>query len=229
MATPKISVIIPAFNEERAIGRVLEEIPSTVSEVIVVDNGSTDATAAIARLRGAVVVHEPTRGYGQACLRGLSALSDTDIVVFLDGDYSDFPEEMPALYEPIVSGAADLVVGSRVLGQREKGALLPQARFGNWLSTRLIRWLFGVSFTDLGPFRAIDHKALKRLDMCDRDFGWTVEMQVKAARLEMRCTEVPVRYRKRIGTSKISGTLSGSVRAGHKILWTIFKYRSYSG
>ena len=229
MATPKISVIIPAFNEERAIGRVLEEIPSTVSEVIVVDNGSTDATAAIARLRGAVVVHEPTRGYGQACLRGLSALSDTDIVVFLDGDYSDFPEEMPALYEPIVSGAADLVVGSRVLGQREKGALLPQARFGNWLSTRLIRWLFGVSFTDLGPFRAIGYKALKRLEMCDRDFGWTVEMQVKAARLEMRCTEVPVRYRKRIGTSKISGTLSGSVRAGHKILWTIFKYRSYSG
>lgn len=229
MAAPKISVIIPAFNEERAIGRVIDEIPNTVSEVIVVDNGSTDATAAIAQLRGAVVVHEPTRGYGQACLRGLSVLSDTDIVVFLDGDYSDFPEEMPALYEPIVSGAADLVVGSRVLGQREKGALLPQARFGNWLSTRLIRWLFGVSFTDLGPFRAIDHKALKRLEMCDRDFGWTVEMQVKAARLEMRCTEVPVRYRKRIGISKISGTLSGSVRAGHKILWTIFKYRSYSG
>ena len=229
MAAPKISVIIPAFNEERAIGRVIDEIPNTVSEVIVVDNGSTDATAAIAQLRGAVVVHEPTRGYGQACVRGLSALSDTDIVVFLDGDYSDFPEEMPALYEPIVSGAADLVVGSRVLGQREKGALLPQARFGNWLSTRLIRWLFGVSFTDLGPFRAIDHKALKRLEMCDRDFGWTVEMQVKAARLEMRCTEVPVRYRKRIGISKISGTLSGSVRAGHKILWTIFKYRSYSG
>lgn len=229
MAAPKISVIIPAFNEERAIGRVINEIPNTVSEVIVVDNGSTDATAAIAQLRGAVVVHEPTRGYGQACLRGLSVLSDTDIVVFLDGDYSDFPEEMPALYEPIVSGAADLVVGSRVLGQREKGALLPQARFGNWLSTRLIRWLFGVSFTDLGPFRAIDHKALKRLEMCDRDFGWTVEMQVKAARLEMRCTEVPVRYRKRIGISKISGTLSGSVRAGHKILWTIFKYRNYLG
>ena len=159
----------------------------------------------------------------------LSALSEADIVVFLDGDYSDFPEEMPALYEPIVAGVADLVVGSRVLGEREKGALLPQARFGNWLSTRLIRWLFGVSFTDLGPFRAIDHKALKRLDMCDRDFGWTVEMQVKAARLEMRCTEVPVRYRKRIGISKISGTLSGSVRAGHKILWTIFKYRNYSG
>ena len=186
MAAPKISVIIPAFNEERAIGSVLDEIPSTVSEVIVVDNGSTDATAAIAQLRGAVVVYEPIRGYGQACLRGLSALSEADIVVFLDGDYSDFPEEMPALYEPIVAGVADLVVGSRVLGEREKGALLPQARLGNWLSTRLIRWLFGVSFTDLGPFRAIDHKALKRLDMCDRDFGWTVEMQVKAARLEMR-------------------------------------------
>ena len=229
MAVPQISVIIPAFNEELAIGRVLDEIPNTVSEVIVVDNGSTDATAAVAQLRGAVVVYEPTKGYGQACLRGLGALSETDIVVFLDGDYSDFPEEMPALYEPLVSGAADLVVGSRVLGEREEGALLPQARFGNWLSTRLIRWLFGVSFTDLGPFRAIDHKALKRLEMCDRDFGWTVEMQVKAARLEMRCMEVPVRYRKRIGLSKISGTLSGSVRAGHKILWTIFKYRSFSG
>ena len=208
---------------------MLDEIPSTVSEVIVVDNGSTDATGAIAQLWGAVVVYEPIKGYGQACLRGLRALSEADIVVFLDGDYSDFPEEMPALYEPIVAGVADLVVGSRVLGEREKGALLPQARFGNWLSTRLIRWLFGVSFTDLGPFRAIDQKALKRLEMCDRDFGWTVEMQVKAARLEMRCKEVPVRYRTRIGISKISGTLSGSVRAGHKILWTIFKYRNYSG
>ena len=224
MVSSSISVIIPAFNEERAIGKVLDEIPYRVAEVIVVDNGSTDSTAAVAQSRGAIVVHEPVRGYGQACLRGLSALSSTDIVVFLDGDYSDFPEEMPTLYEPIETGVADLVIGSRVLGQREKGALLPQARFGNWLSTRLIRWLFGVSFTDLGPFRAIDYKALKRLEMCDRDFGWTVEMQVKAARLRLRCMEVPVRYRKRIGTSKISGTVSGSVRAGHKILWTIFRH-----
>ena len=224
MVSSSISVIIPAFNEERAIGKVLDEIPYRVAEVIVVDNGSTDSTAAVAQSRGAIVVHEPVRGYGQACLRGLSALSSTDIVVFLGGDYSDFPEEMPTLYEPIETGVADLVIGSRVLGQREKGALLPQARFGNWLSTRLIRWLFGVSFTDLGPFRAIDYKALKRLEMCDRDFGWTVEMQVKAARLRLRCMEVPVRYRKRIGTSKISGTVSGSVRAGHKILWTIFRH-----
>jgi len=224
VVSSSISVIIPAFNEERAIGKVLDEIPHRVAEVIVVDNGSTDSTAAVAQSRGAIVVHEPVRGYGQACLRGLSALSSTDIVVFLDGDYSDFPEEMPTLYEPIETGTADLVIGSRVLGQREKGALLPQARFGNWLSTRLIRWLFGVSFTDLGPFRAIDYTALKRLEMCDRDFGWTVEMQVKAARLRLRCMEVPVRYRKRIGTSKISGTVSGSVRAGHKILWTIFRH-----
>ena len=224
MVSPSISVIIPAFNEERAIGKVLDEIPHRVAEVIVVDNGSTDATATVAQSRGANVVHEPIRGYGQACLRGLSALSATDIVVFLDGDYSDFPEEMPTLYEPIETGAADLVIGSRVLGQREKGALLPQARFGNWLSTYLIRWLFGVSFTDLGPFRAIDYTALKQLEMCDRDFGWTVEMQVKAARLRLRCMEVPVRYRKRIGTSKISGTVSGSMRAGHKILWTIFRH-----
>ena len=227
MVSPLVSVIIPAFNEERAIGKVLDDIPRRVAEVIVVDNGSTDATAAVAQSRGAVVVHEPTRGYGQACLRGLSALSTTDIVVFLDGDYSDFPEEMPNLYEPIATGAADLVIGSRVLGQREKGALLPQARFGNWLSTRLISWLFDVSFTDLGPFRAIDYTALERLEMCDRDFGWTVEMQVKAARLKLRCMEVPVRYRKRIGTSKISGTLSGSVRAGYKILWTIFRHMCY--
>ena len=228
MVSPSISVIIPAFNEERAIGKVLDEIPRAISKVIVVDNGSTDATAAVAESRGATVVREPIRGYGQACLRGLSVLSATDIVVFLDGDYSDFPEEMPTLYEPIATGAADLVIGSRVLGQREKGALLPQARFGNWLSTRLIRWLFGVCFTDLGPFRAIDYTALKRLDMCDWDFGWTVEMQVKAARLRLRCMEVPVRYRKRIGTSKISGTVSGSVRAGYKILWTIFRHMGYA-
>lgn len=228
MASASISVIIPAFNEEHAIGKVLDEIPGTVSQVIVVDNGSTDETATVAQSRGAVVVNEPIRGYGQACLSGIAALSKPDIVVFLDGDYSDFPDEMPTLYEPIAAGVADLVVGSRVLGQREKGALLPQARFGNWLSTRLIRWLFGVSFTDLGPFRAIDYGALRRLEMEDRDFGWTVEMQVKAARLKLRCVEVPVRYRKRIGTSKISGTFSGSLRAGHKILWTIFRYMGYN-
>ena len=222
-----ISVIIPGFNEEQAIGKVLDEIPPSVAEVIVVDNGSTDGTASVARQRGATVVDEPIRGYGRACLRGIAALDNPDIVVFLDGDYSDFPDEMPFLYEPIAAGSADLVIGSRVLGVRERGALLPQARFGNWLATRLIRWLFGVSFTDLGPFRAIGYEALQRLNMRDGDFGWTVEMQVKAARLGLRCVEVPVRYRKRIGTSKISGTVSGSLRAGHKILWTIFRYLRY--
>ena len=225
---PSISVIIPAFNEERAIGKVLDEIPPSIAEIIVVDNGSTDGTTAVAQARGATVVREPIRGYGRACLRGIAALQDPDIVVFLDGDYSDFPGEMPSLYEPIAAGHADLVIGSRVLGERERGALLPQARFGNWLATRLIGSLFGVSFTDLGPFRAIGSGALRRLDMRDCDFGWTVEMQVKAARLGLRCAEVPVRYRKRIGTSKISGTVSGSLRAGHKILWTIFRYLRYS-
>lgn len=224
---PSVSVIIPAFNEELAIGKVLGDIPRFVQQVLVVDNGSTDATAAVARQMGATVICEERRGYGQACLSGIARLEGADIVVFLDGDYSDHPDEMPSLIEPIVAGRADMVIGSRTLGQRERGALLPQARFGNWLSTRLIRLFFAVSFTDLGPFRAIRYDALARLHMRDRDFGWTVEMQVKAARLGLRCCEVPVRYRRRIGNSKITGTLSGTLRAGHKILWTIFRYARY--
>ena len=224
---PCIAVIIPAYNEELAIGKVLGDIPAGIDKVIVVDNASTDTTAAVARAMGASVVSESRRGYGQACLSGIAALGSADIVVFLDGDYSDYPEEMLALIEPICSGRADMVIGSRTLGQRERGALLPQARFGNWLSTRLISLLFGVHFTDLGPFRAIGRDALKRLKMQDRDFGWTVEMQVKAARVGLRSLEVPVRYRKRIGTSKITGTLSGTLRAGHKILWTIFRLARY--
>jgi glycosyltransferase involved in cell wall biosynthesis len=228
MAPPlAVAVVIPALNEEQAIGKVLRDIPATVQQVVVVDNGSRDRTAEVARGLGALVVVEPRRGYGQACLTGISHLDHPDIVVFLDGDYSDYPEELPALVAPIAADEADLVIGSRILGKRERGALLPQARLGNWLSTRLIRLLFGVSFTDLGPFRAVRYDALKRLDMQDRDFGWTVEMQVKAARLDLRTTEVPVRYRRRIGTSKITGTLSGTVRAGHKILWTIFRYARY--
>ena len=226
---PSISVIIPAFNEEEAIGKVLGDIPKCIDQVIVVDNASTDATAAIARSMGALVISEKRRGYGQACLSGIATLSAPDIVVFLDGDYSDYPEEIPSLIEPILSGRADMVIGSRTLGQRERGALLPQAQFGNWLSTQLIYLLFGMRFTDLGPFRAIRFGVLKCLQMQDRDFGWTVEMQVKAARLDLRCCEVPVRYRKRIGTSKITGTLSGTLRAGHKILWTIFRYARYRG
>ncbi|MBN98721.1 MAG: UDP-glucose--dolichyl-phosphate glucosyltransferase [Gemmatimonadetes bacterium] len=227
MPTP-IAVIIPAYNEEAAIGKVLEAVPwSLVEQVIVVDNGSTDATAARAVQMGANLVREPRRGYGQACLSGIGVIKNIEIVVFLDGDYSDYPEEMEALTAPIVQGRADLVIGSRTLGEREKGALLPQARFGNALATRLIHWLFRVKYTDLGPFRAIRFETLKRLQMQDRNFGWTVEMQVKAARLGVQVVEVPVRYRRRIGTSKISGTLSGAIRAGYKILWTIFRYARY--
>ena len=222
-----IAVVIPALDEEQAIGKVLRDIPEGASQVVVVDNGSRDRTAEVARGLGAEVVAEPRRGYGQACLTGIAQLDRPDIVVFLDGDYSDYPEEMSELVAPLLAGEADMVIGSRTLGQREKGALLPQARFGNWLSTLLIRLLFGVSFTDLGPFRALRFDALQRLAMQDRDFGWTVEMQVKAARLGLRAVEVPVRYRRRIGTSKITGTLSGTLRAGHKILWTIFRYARY--
>ena len=224
---PAIAVVIPALDEEQAIGKVLRDIPEGASQVVVVDNGSRDRTAEVARGLGAEVVAEPRRGYGQACLTGIAQLDRPDIVVFLDGDYSDYPEEMSELVAPLLTGEADLVIGSRTLGQREKGALLPQARFGNWLSTLLIRLLFGVPFTDLGPFRALRFDALQRLAMQDRDFGWTVEMQVKAARLGLRAVEVPVRYRRRIGTSKITGTLSGTLRAGHKILWTIFRYARY--
>jgi len=224
---PAIAVVIPALDEEQAIGKVLRDIPEGASQVVVVDNGSRDRTAEVARGLGAEVVAEPRRGYGQACLTGIAQLDRPDIVVFLDGDYSDYPEEMSALVAPLLTGEADMVIGSRTLGQREKGALLPQARFGNWLSTLLIRLLFGVPFTDLGPFRALRFDALQRLAMQDRDFGWTVEMQVKAARLGLRAVEVPVRYRRRIGTSKITGTLSGTLRAGHKILWTIFRYARY--
>ena len=221
---PAIAVVIPACDEEEAIGKVLQDIPDIAQQIIVVDNGSSDRTAKVARRLGACVVGEPRRGYGQACLAGMAQLDGPDIVVFLDGDYSDYPEDMLALVRPLVAGRADIVIGSRVLGQREKGALLPQARFGNWLATCLIRLLFGVAFTDLGPFRALRYDALMRLEMQDRNFGWTAEMQVKAARLGLRSAEVPVRYRRRIGTSKITGTLSGTLRAGYKILWTIFRY-----
>lgn len=220
----KVVVIIPALNEEDAIVRVLADIPGLASEVIVVDNGSDDETSTRAEAAGARVVREPIRGYGQACLAGIAALpKDTDIVVFLDGDYSDRPAEMVYIVEPLLRGSADLVIGSRVLGEREQGALLPQARFGNALATFLIRILYGVRYTDLGPFRAIRAEALRQINMVDRDFGWTVEMQVKAARRGLRGVEVPVSYRKRYaGASKVTGTLSGTLRAGWKILYTIF-------
>jgi glycosyltransferase involved in cell wall biosynthesis len=225
-ASPKIAVVIPVFNEQEAIQNVLSDIPRRLdADVVVVDNGSTDRTVDLARQMGARIVHEHRRGYGWACLAGIDALETPDIVVFLDGDYSDHPDEMTLLVEPIVEGHADLVIGSRTLGTREAGALLPQARFGNWLATWLIRRLFGANFTDLGPFRALTYPALVKLDMQDKTFGWTVEMQVKAARMDFRFLEVPVSYRRRIGVSKITGTISGTIRAGWKILYTIFKYR----
>jgi glycosyltransferase involved in cell wall biosynthesis len=199
-----------------------------VREVVVVDNGSSDRTPEVARDAGATVIRESRKGYGSACLAGLAHLETRrrppDVVVFLDADYSDHPDELPLLLEPIRDEQADLVIGSRTLGRREPGALLPQARFGNALAGWLVRLLYGVRFTDLGPFRAVRWRALDRLGMEDRDFGWTVEMQVKAARLGMTIREVPVSYRRRIGRSKISGTLAGSVRAGWKILYTIARH-----
>ena len=220
----RIAVIIPALNEESAIGRVLAEIPSWVDHVVVADNGSTDRTAEIARAAGATVVPEAYPGYGAACLAGLTRIGDADIVVFLDGDYSDHPEEMTTLVDPIVAGSADMVIGSRVLGERERGALTPQQVFGNWLATTLIRLIWQVRYTDLGPFRAIRADALRRLAMSDRTYGWTVEMQIKAAIAALKVAEVPVRYRRRIGVSKISGTIKGTIKAGWKILSIIGKF-----
>jgi len=217
----KVSVIIPALNEEASIGRVVETIPDFVDEVIVVDNGSTDATARVAAVAGAKVVREPIPGYGRACLSGIKAVKDADIIVFLDGDFSDDASEMDTLVDPIISDGMDLVIGSRMLGSRQPGALTIQARMGNWLACRLMHWIWKVRYTDLGPFRAIRATALQELAMRDPDFGWTVEMQIKAARQKLKVREVPVSYRKRIGQSKISGTLKGVFFAGTKILYTI--------
>lgn len=220
----KVSVIIPVLNEEDAIAKVINDIPTTlVQEIIVVDNGCTDRTAEIAQKHGATVVTEPRRGYGSACLAGIDAIQAADIVVFLDGDYSDDPTEMQTLVQPIQEGIAEFVIGTRV--PCEKGALLPQAKFGNKLATFLMRIFFGVKYTDLGPFRAILYTKLLALDMQDKNFGWTIEMQLKAAKMGMNVQEVPVTYRKRIGTSKISGTYVGSFKAGVKILTTLFRYR----
>lgn len=224
-----IYVLIPAFNEENGIGEVIREIPlGLVKEIVVINNASTDDTEKIARDSGATVLREPVPGYGRACLKGLRYLSQSirpdDIVVFIDADHSDYPEEMILLVQPIIHHQADLVIGSRALGQKEKGSMTPQQIFGNWLATRLLRILYNIHFTDLGPFRAIRYEHLAALDMQDTTYGWTVEMQVKAAKRKLRCLEVPVRYRRRIGFSKISGTFKGTVMAGYKIITTIFKY-----
>lgn len=222
---PRITVLIPALNERDALPKVLKALPWTLlQEVVVVDNGSTDGTPEVARREGARVVHEPRRGYGAACWTGIQAIRDTDVLVFLDGDFSDHPEELPRVVEPILSGHADLVIGSRTLGRHEAGALLPQARWGNLLAVTLIRLFCRVRYTDLGPFRAIRWDVLQALHMQDRGFGWTVEMQIRSARRGLRIEEVPVSYRCRIGRSKITGTFKGTVMAGSKILWTIARY-----
>jgi len=221
----RISVIIPAYNEESSIGLVLDALPQEkIHEIIVVDNCSTDATARVAQEHGARVVKEPRKGYGSACLKGIDELDDPDIVVFIDGDFSDFPEEIVLLIGPIETGEKDFVLGSRMIFPKSQLALLPQARYGNRLAILLIKLFFKYEFTDLGPFRAIRYSSLISLGMQDRDFGWTVEMQIKAVRNGLRIHEVPVNYRKRVGISKITGTLSGTIRAGTKIIYTIFKY-----
>jgi glycosyltransferase involved in cell wall biosynthesis len=220
----KITTIIPALNEAQSIGLVLADLPSFIDCVIVCDNGSSDRTVEIAKSAGAVVVHEAQKGYGAACLRAIEAVDDdTDILLFIDGDYSDYPAEAEQILQPIVDNRFDMVVGSRMLTRSEHHALPPAAAFGNWLTSNLIRLFWGVRFTDIGPFRAIRFGAYQSLGMADRNFGWTTEMQVKAVKLGLKCCEVPVSYRPRIGKSKISGTISGSVRAGIKFLWIILR------
>jgi len=220
-------LVIPAFNEARAIGRVIGDIPDTlVDEVVVVNNASTDETEQNAHAAGATVLHEPRQGYGWACLRGIdyAKTKQPDVVVFLDGDYSDHPDEMPRLVAPIRRGEADFVLGSRIRGETEPGAMLPQAQIGNRIACTLMRWLWGADYTDLGPFRAIRFRDLLALNMQDTTFGWTIEMQIKAVRAGLRIREVPVSYRKRVGVSKITGTISGTVKASAKILWTIGRF-----
>jgi glycosyltransferase involved in cell wall biosynthesis len=221
----RISVIIPAFNEEDSIGLVLDALPQNlIHEVIVVDNNSTDNTARSASEKGARVVAEQRRGYGSACLKGISVLDNPDIVVFLDGDFSDYPEELVKLVAPIESGEMDFVLGSRMILPESRSALLPQSRYGNQLAVFLMRLFFRHQYTDLGPFRAIRYESLQAIAMQDTNFGWTVEMLIKAVKKGLRILEIPVKYRERVGVSKITGTFSGTIKAGTKIIYTIFKY-----
>ena len=229
MSKPVIDVIIPAYNEEASIGKVIADIPKElIRDILVCNNASTDNTKSVAIAGGAIVLDQPLKGYGNACLKGIEYIKNRtenekpDIVVFLDGDYSDHTEEMVLLVQALLNGN-DMVIGSRALGDMESGAMMPQQVFGNWLATTLIQLFYNYQFTDLGPFRAIRYAKLIEIDMQDRDFGWTVEMQVKAAKHKLRCKEIPVTYRRRIGVSKVSGTIKGTILAGHKILWTIFK------
>ena len=221
----RISVIIPAYNEESSIGLVLDSLPKDkIHEIIVVDNDSSDNTAVVSKQHGARVVKETRKGYGSACLKGISELNSPDVVVFIDGDFSDYPEEIVFLLKPIIDGEADFVIGSRMILAESRKALLPQARYGNRLAVFLIKHLFDYSFTDLGPFRAIRYNSLIEIGMQDTNFGWTVEMQIKAIKNKLRILEIPVKYRERVGVSKITGTISGTFKAGTKIIYTIFKY-----
>jgi len=223
-----IKVIIPAYNEENSIEKVIKEIPNIVDEIIVVNNNSTDSTEAIAKKAGATVLNETQRGYGYACLKGINYLNNQvikpDIVVFLDGDYSDYPEELTKLVNPIIKDDVDFVIGARVKQLRETHSMTPQQLFGNWLATSLMKLFFNGKFTDLGPFRAIKYQKLIGLEMVDKTYGWTVEMQLKSIRQNLTYIEVPVKYKKRIGVSKVSGTIKGTIFAGFKILGWIFKY-----
>lgn len=224
-----VRVIIPAFNEENAVRNVVRDIPNDlVEEIIVVNNNSNDNTEQMAKEAGATVIKESRQGYGYACLKGIDYVrnlsSSTDVIVFLDADYSDYPEEMRGLLDEVKKGN-DLVIGSRALGLKESGSMTPQQIFGNWLATTLIKLFYGKKFSDLGPFRAITWNCLDKIDMKDQTYGWTVEMQLKVAKGNYKFTEVPVNYRKRVGKSKISGTVKGTILAGYKIITTIFKYR----
>ena len=222
-----ISVVIPAFNEDQSIGKVVLDIDrELVNHVIVVNNNSTDNTVKVAIEAGAIVLDETRKGYGWACLKGIAECErlNTEIIVFLDGNYSDYPEEIKDVVAPILENDRDLVIGSRVLGKREKGSLTPQQVFGNWLATKLIRVFYRGKFTDLGPLRAMKFQSLQKLGMSDKTYGWTIEMQIKVLKHKMSYSEVPVNYKKRIGISKVSGTVKGTILAGIKIIFAVFKY-----
>ncbi len=226
---PTIVVIIPAQNEEDSIGKVVNEIPKdNVLAILVCNNGSSDQTEEVAKKAGAIVLNESRPGYGWACLKGMDYVAKMeikpDIIVFIDGDYSDYPAELPNVVAPIIHEQIDLVIGSRALGAKEKGSMTFPQRFGNWLATRLMRLFYRVRYTDLGPFRAIKYSKLCQLNMQDKTYGWTIEMQLKAAKHKLTYTEVPVNYKKRIGVSKVSGTVKGTIMAGYKIIFAIFKY-----
>lgn len=224
----KIKVIIPAYNEQDAIANVINDIPNSVEEVIVVNNNSTDNTVKQAKKAGATVLNENNKGYGYACLKGLNYIanlkSKPDIIVFLDGDYSDYPQELTKIVSPIINDNIDFVVGARVKQLRQGGSMTPQQVFGNWLATKLMTLFFKAKFTDLGPFRAIKYTKLLELKMEDKTYGWTVEMQLKALKQKLSYIEIPVKYKQRIGVSKVSGTIKGTIFAGLKILGWIFKY-----